>query len=498
MDTDATLPDNSSVRQTVDATKYADIKSFVHKNRPKALTKEERLDILRIQGFLRHTPTNFDKLQAMDTSELIASMLGRGKATVQSVWRDYINEGAVIVATTPANYSARQTRVPRTTDIVSAVQTFVREKREIRARVVAKDVMAFLSSIQVISYDATCKTSANSALRSVQNFLIYCGYQRGVRKGRKSLALTEANTILRDEYVRFICGATQHVNWMLRRRIVYLDESFVHHHYAKHDISLYDPTDDNDVQPNAKHKGQRYCFIGAIVDGGDFASQFVCYDKFVGGKRQTKDYHGMFDHKYFVAWFQGLLNELAKQHLGNCIIIMDNAKYHKVRPADTPRFGWKKADLQGACARFGVEVDPCDLKSAIWSKLKPHVALIQPVVCSMAEAAGHQVVYSPPHHSNLQPIETVWAVVKSEVGRQYDVNTSFADVGKRLDSAIGRLASRTIIGCIRKSERDLLHLYKHLTVIDNDNYHEEPRQQGHDSSDDDSSDTQSSGSVSSN
>jgi transposase len=41
---------------------------------------------------------------------------------------------------------------------------------------------------------------------------------------------------------------------------------------------------------------------------------------------------------------------------------------------------------------------------------------------------GHDIVFTPPYHSNLQPIELVWANTKGEVGRQYDTQTTFKDV----------------------------------------------------------------------
>ncbi len=50
----------------------------------------------------------------------------------------------------------------------------------------------------------------------------------------------------------------------------------------------------------------------------------------------------------------------------------------------------------------------------------------------MAKDRGHGVLFTPPYHSNLQPIELVWANSKGEVGRQYDTNTTIQDVEQRL------------------------------------------------------------------
>ncbi|ETV73529.1 hypothetical protein H257_11654 [Aphanomyces astaci] len=148
---------------------------------------------------------------------------------------------------------------------------------------------------------------------------------------------------------------------MNRRTVVYLDESFIHHYYNKSDISLYDLSDELEIQSKPKHKGRRFCFIAAIVDGGPSNSVVLAYEKFVHGK-QTKDYHGMFDHQYFAAWFDRLLDALDVAGITKTIDVMGNAKYHKSVPDDTPRFSWRKADLLDVCVALGIEHNPGDLK----------------------------------------------------------------------------------------------------------------------------------------
>ncbi|KAG6959547.1 hypothetical protein JG687_00008744, partial [Phytophthora cactorum] len=48
---------------------------------------------------------------------------------------------------------------------------------------------------------------------------------------------------------------------------------------------------------------------------------------------------------------------------------------------------------------------------------------------------GHEVVYTPPYHSDLQHIELVWAIVKGKAGQQYSTTTTFADILPRLETA---------------------------------------------------------------
>ncbi|RHY72183.1 hypothetical protein DYB26_014629 [Aphanomyces astaci] len=118
------------------------------------------------------------------------------------------------------------------------------------------------------------------------------------------------------------------------------------------------------------------------------------------------------------------------------VFVMDNAKYHKGLPDDTPRGSWRKVGLLAACQLYGVDVEARDLKKTVWSRLKPVVAArVLPVVVSMARARGHDVVFTPPHHSDLQPIEMMGSKVMCDVGVQNTVDTTFADVRSRLDVA---------------------------------------------------------------
>jgi hypothetical protein len=61
-----------------------------------------------------------------------------------------------------------------------------------------------------------------------------------------------------------------------------MDESYIHEHYNRSDHSLWDPSDNLDIQfGKSKHKGRRYCFAAAIqgpdplVDNPGIASEMA-------------------------------------------------------------------------------------------------------------------------------------------------------------------------------------------------------------------------------
>ncbi|KAF0703047.1 hypothetical protein DYB28_006273 [Aphanomyces astaci] len=90
---------------------------------------------------------------------------------------------------------------------------------------------------------------------------------------------------------------------------------------------------------------------------------------------------------------------------------------------------------------------------------------VLPVVMTMASERGHTVVYTPHHHSDLQPIEMIWALVKGDVGRQYTDMTKFPEVKTRLVAAFAKLTPHAIKGCVKVAEGSLHMLHEHLQQI---------------------------------
>ncbi|RHY24522.1 hypothetical protein DYB32_008817 [Aphanomyces invadans] len=272
----------------------------------------------------------------------------------------------------------------------------------------------------VLDFDINDKNVFKSTLRSVQRFLKAQGYKRGRRNGSSTYHQSKANDLARDAYVRKM---QPHILGKDRPHIMKTDESFIHHHYKAHHQSLYDPSDVNDVLSKEKHKGRRYCFVAAVLDSPTMPSKVMALDIFTGGSKRAssgpktgkepKDYHGMFDHAYYVKWFERLLDELDADGITNAWIVLDNAKYHKSLPASTPTSRRRKGVLVESCAAYGIETTEDKYKSQLWDKLAVYIkANIRPVIVDMAKRWGHTVIYTPPHHSDLQPIELVWAIVK--------------------------------------------------------------------------------------
>jgi len=137
------------------------------------------------------------------------------------------------------------------------VQRFVREHRLTRQKTVAKDVVDFLDGCGFIIMELDSKTSIESCLHFVCRFLNHLGYKRRKKKGMMNYALKEENIQKRDACVQFMTE----LNKGCSRRIVFLDESYIHKNYQQHNDSLFDPNNEQELEVKAQHKPKLHCLL---------------------------------------------------------------------------------------------------------------------------------------------------------------------------------------------------------------------------------------------
>jgi hypothetical protein len=81
----------------------------------------------------------------------------------------------------------------------------------------------------------------------------------------------------------------------------------------------------------------------------------------------------------------------------------------------------------------------------------------------LAEEQGHRVLFTPPYHSDIQPIELLWARIKGEVGRQYSNSSTLAQVYIRLVASFDKVmreGHEGVDGMIRKAAKIAEEFYK--------------------------------------
>lgn len=72
---------------------------------------------------------------------------------------------------------------------------------------------------------------------------------------------------------------------------------------------------------------------------------------------------------------------------------------------------------------------------------------------SMTEARkhGHEVLYTPPYHPELQPIEMIWGTLKNRIA--LDPATSLVDLGEKTPAGLNAIGRKEWLGAYKKVQK---------------------------------------------
>ncbi|GJJ72324.1 hypothetical protein EMPS_04681 [Entomortierella parvispora] len=150
----------------------------------------------------------------------------------------------------------------------------------------------------------------------------------------------------------------------------------------------------------------------------------------VGDLPDTTNYHGDFNAELFEKFFERLCETLQETYRTGCIIHMDESKYHtreenlKPKPNNMTR----KPELLAWVKENGIDVPPSKGKSHTVKEIMDYLeGLDWPAVtvCSrIAKEYGHRIMITPPYHSEVQPIESVWTLAKKPMASHPATETS--------------------------------------------------------------------------
>ena len=75
-------------------------------------------------------------------------------------------------------------------------------------------------------------------------------------------------------------------------------------------------------------------------------------------------------------------------------------------------------------------------------QLKTYINANVELACvELGKQWGHEVIFTPAYHLDLQPIELVWAVMKGSIGRQYKKGNTFEDIERMLKEEFDKMCS---------------------------------------------------------
>jgi transposase len=433
----------------------------------------------------------------------VCRLFGVSEQAFSTILGDYLADRTIFISGVDGNGRSgnrdrRQTRIPRTKTVQIMIREFVRGKRINRERVTAKEVLGKLVDEGILhiphNEDGTFEEKAfESAYRNVRSWLQSCGYQRGKRTG--NIIPNPELTVKRNDYLRqFFDNRSKPAESRLRE--VYLDESYIHEHYHRNDDSLWDPNDALDVREKKDPaKERRYCFAAAIQGPNPRVEEprtdedragLVPGSVWACCPQKKSDHHGdhheVFNGTNFVKWWREKLLPNLKVP---ALIMIDNESYHRIYADHVPKLSSLTRAicieyLKFKKVTFDERLTAVELKAMVREHIKLHEKI---EIVRLSEEAGHKVLFTPPYHSDLQPIELIWAHIKDRVARKYSRASTLALVFERLQLEFQELSTNgeeTVNSAIEHCVKVAHDFYDRMEQDDDEDEDDEPEDLGDD------------------
>ena len=277
--------------------------------------------------------------------------------------------------------------------------------------VLRRTVLAFyerkeLPTVYKIKEELREKIGYSGCENSLRKVLLKIGFKFAKVNGRKFLMERSDVVAARTRFLRQIRQLKQSDH-----TFVYLDETWVNQNSTVGkcwiDTSSQEATG---VKPPTG-KGARLIILHAGTKDG-----FINNGELIFQAKNDGDYHNQMNATVFEEWFR---MQLLPNIPPNSVIVMDNASYHSRQVEKLPTSSWRKADIKDWLMQKGVAVRDDLSKAELYELTKiSRVARKRYVTDEVATEAGHIVVRLPPYNCQYNPIELIWAQVKSYITKR--------------------------------------------------------------------------------
>lgn len=149
---------------------------------------------------------------------------------------------------------------------------------------------------------------------------------------------------------------------------------------------------------------------------------------------KTEDYHGNMNYNNFEKWVR---EKLLPSLPPNSVIVMDNAKYHCNEVDKAPTMCSLKKEMQDWLKRHNIEYTEAMKKRDLQELINQNKPEKQFKIDAILKEKGHNVLYLPPYHPDLNPIELVWGDIKGELARKY-INSNLTEKKRALEELFAK------------------------------------------------------------
>ena len=380
------------------------------RQRGRPLTYEEKWMVYHAFESFERNKSDGSVIVVDDPYSVTSAYTGVARTTVANIVTSVRDSGRVPQLTLPGNRHP-MTAIPIST--AARIREFVFERHREGVICNAKHIVALLKDEFALDIQD----------RTMRRHLARMGFiWSHTKKQTRSLRESSRVRQQRHDYLYEI-RKNHRLPFDAQYRLVYLAESFLHHHYS----AQFSWFSDGDGVERSPGQGRRWCCMHALMEEGLLEDTFLILE----AKKSKGDYHQQFDHQVFQQWFQEqLLPHLPKR----CLIVIDRCPYHMVGQDSIIPQQMRKIELQEWLTQNGFDGEESWLKPRLIAEVEDKRDK-KTMVEMFAAQQGHRVLFLPVHHPELNPIELVWNTVKGECARQFSHQTSCQDQRIRLEEA---------------------------------------------------------------
>lgn len=393
---------------------------------------------------------NKSRYKRCDIVGMVAANLGFRRARVKEVIMHWEKHHALLCKKRIGNTKNHARAISSDQDLRKIVSDFINEENQKKRPVYATNVANFLQKNHM-HYISSKSTKKSALIRTIRRFLVKNLFSRGPKYDKTG---PDIEKIQRNFHY---LSTIEQIRSNGEFRMCYLDESYVNIHHNNLKFSLFDPLHPKKLHGAVQKKGPRVCIVSAII-GRAPGTEKTPFEELKPeekpqllkstiwtflSQKNTKDYHCNFNSATFKDWWVNkLLPALGIYKNQRFCIVLDNAKYHcSYRPLTViPSSKDKVKILRQKMIDLGFKGCNGLKKKDLFSKFQNEKSeLLGYEVDKVAKSKNYMVLRTPPHRSDLQPIEFVWAMLKRWIADQYSEKTNYTKLGIRLKDSFKRI-----------------------------------------------------------
>ncbi|PSN31296.1 hypothetical protein C0J52_28398 [Blattella germanica] len=102
----------------------------------------------------------------------------------------------------------------------------------------------------------------------------------------------------------------------------------------------------------------------------------------------------------------------------NCLIVLDNATYHSVQINKAPTLASRKSEIQDWLNTNGISFEEKMTKAELIHIVRTERPIPKYYIDSLFHEHGHETIRLPPYHCDLNAIEYIWNIAKTQVAQR--------------------------------------------------------------------------------